>query len=98
MADKTNKTESLEKKAEAKVQKTPAKGSKPAKEKVPFTKKVSTFFKENKAELKKIVWYGRSQTIRTTLVVLVAMIICSAVISLLDFGFASVISALSRLL
>jgi len=97
MADKINKTEEAAEK-ETKVEKTPAKTAKPAKEKVPFTKKVASFFKENKAELKKIVWFSRSQTIRTTIVVLVAMVICSAAVSILDFGFSSVISALSKLL
>ncbi len=97
MADKTNKTEALET-SETKVEKTPAKAAKPVKEKVSFFKKIGTFFKENKAELKKIVWYGKNQTIRTTVVVLVALVICSAAISLLDLGFSSVISMLSRLL
>ena len=97
MADKTKKTEETEVK-DSKVEKAPAKAAKPAKDKVPFTKKVGTFFKENKAELKKIVWFSKSQTIKTTAVVLVAMLICSAAVSLLDIGFASVISALSKLL
>ncbi len=91
MADKNNQTEEVVKKNETKVEKTKA----PKKDKVPFTKKIGTFFRENRAELKKIVWYSRSQTVKTTIVVLVCMVICSAAISLLDFGFASVISFLS---
>ena len=94
MADKTNKTEE----AALKESKKAEKPAKPAKEKGAFFKKIALFFRENKAELKKIVWYGKSQTVKTTGVVLVAMVICSAAVSLLDFGFSSVISALSRLL
>ena len=95
MADKTTNTE--EAVEESKVEKAPAKAKKPAKEKVPFFKKIGTFFKENKAELKKIVWFGKSQTIRTTVVVLIALVICSAAISLLDIGFSAVISTLSKI-
>ena len=95
MADKTTNTE--ESVEETKVEKAPAKTKKPAKEKVSFFKKIGTCFKENKAETKKIVWFGKAQTIRTTIVVLVALIVCSAAISLLDIGFSSVITTLAKI-
>jgi len=47
---------------------------------------------------KKIVWYSREDTVRSTLLVLVAIVVFSAVISTLDFLFSSGLLALGRLI
>lgn len=90
MADNNNQAKDVEKAKETKP-------AKPKKEKVPFTQRLSKFWKSNIAELKKVTWYGKTQTINSTLLVLAALIICSAAICLLDFGFSSVIDVLSKI-
>ncbi len=60
--------------------------------------KISKFFKDLKSELKKIVWFGKEQTAKSTGLVLVALVICSALISLLDLGFSSLIMWLGKLI
>ena len=63
-----------------------AKSSKPG-----LGEKLKKFFKDNKSELKKIVWYGKKQTIKSTGLVLVCLIVVSAVISVLDLGLSNLI-------
>lgn len=53
--------------------------------------RVKKFFKDYKSELGKVSWYGRKQTIKSTGVVLVALIAVGAAISLLDLGFSHLI-------
>ncbi|MBP5256428.1 MAG: preprotein translocase subunit SecE [Clostridia bacterium] len=60
--------------------------------------KISKFFKDLKSELKKIVWFGKEQTAKSTGLVLIALVVCSAVISLLDLGFSSLIMWLGKLI
>lgn len=68
------------------------------KNKVSFKEKLSKFWRSNKSELKKIVWYSRKDTINSTFLVLVCLVICSIVVSILDLGFSSAIMALGKLL
>ena len=49
------------------------------------------FFRGTKSEFKKIVWPTPKQWIKNTLVVIVAVIICGALIALLDMLFGGVI-------
>ena len=95
MAENTTKTEQAAKpvKADPKPAAKAKKSNKPS-----LLKRLGTFLKECWAERKKIVWYSKDQTIHSTLLVLASLIVCSIVISFLDFGFSSVISMLSRLL
>ena len=90
MADTNNQAKDVEKAKSTKP-------AKPKKDKVPFFQRVKTFFKSNVAELRKVTWYGKTQTVNSTLLVLAALIICSAVIGLLDFGFSSGIDLLSKI-
>lgn len=59
--------------------------------------KIKKFFKDNKSELKKIVWYGKKQTIKSTGLVIVSLVIVSAVISLLDIGLSRLIMWIGNL-
>ena len=59
--------------------------------------RISRFFKGLKSELKKIVWYGKEQTAKSTGLVLVSLVVFSAIISLLDLGFSSLIMWLGKL-
>lgn len=58
----------------------------------------SRFIRENKSELKKIVWYSRADTIRSTVLVVVAIAVFSLVISSLDYAFSSALLAIGRLI
>ncbi len=53
--------------------------------------RLSKFFKDYKSEMKKVVWYGKKQTIKSTGVVIVALVAVSAVVSLLDLGLSNLI-------
>ena len=55
------------------------------------------FLRENKAELKKIVWYDRKSTIRSSIVVVVAIIVSAIFLGVLDFGFSQGLMALGKL-
>ncbi len=90
MADNENKTVAVEEK------KAPSKPEK--KDKPSFFKKIGDFFRACKSELKKIVWYSKQDTFNSTLLVVIVLIVCSAAISLLDYGFSSAVSALGKLL
>ena len=53
-----------------------------------FREKVGKFFRVYKSEIKKIVWLPWDQTKKSTLVVLVILIICAAAICLVDLGLS----------
>ena len=80
--------ESTADKAEAKAKK-PAKKAKKAK-----SHKVSTYLKDLKSELNKITWYSRKDTINSTILVCVVMVLFAAVIALVDYLFGSGIGLL----
>lgn len=50
------------------------------------TKKISKFFKEVKAELKKVIWPNRQQLVNNTLTVLASCILVGIVIWVVDLG------------
>ena len=90
MADveKVTETEVSEKETKVKDEKKKSpKSNKPG-----FGEKVKKFFKDYKSELKKIVWYDKKSTVKSTGVVIVCLVTVSAVISLLDLGLNSLIS------
>ena len=53
--------------------------------------KLKKFFKDNKSELKKVVWLSKEQTIKSTGLVIVVLVVVSAAISLLDLGLNGLI-------
>ena len=64
------------------------------KKKSGFGEKVKKFWRDYKSEFKKIVWPTRKQTVRSTAVVLVALVACALVIGLLDLAFSMGLNAL----
>jgi len=52
---------------------------------------VGTFLKEVKEELKKVTWASKEETIGTTVVVLVLVILLSAFIGIVDIGLSKII-------
>lgn len=47
-------------------------------------KKMASFFKEYRSEMKKIVWYPKNRVLRDTGIVVAALAVCGLVIGLLD--------------
>jgi preprotein translocase subunit SecE len=60
-----------------------------------FTRAVQ-FLREVKIELKKVTWPSRNQTLGSTLVVIVLVIIISLFLGIVDMGLSSVIRAVFR--
>ena len=58
-----------------------------------FREKIGKFLRVYKSEWKKIVWLPWNQTKKSTLVVLVVLIVCATVICLLDLGLFKGITA-----
>ena len=56
---------------------------------IKFREKIGKFFRVYKSEIKKVVWLPWDQTRKSTLVVLVVMIVAAAVVCLLDWGLST---------
>ena len=50
-------------------------------------KKQKHFWKDFKAELKKVIWPTRSQVVNNTIIVLAIVIIVTAIVAVLDIAF-----------
>ncbi len=82
----------------AKAEKTKADNPKAAKEKKPgFFKRLGRFFRELKAELKKVAWPSGSDTMKKTGIVVVCVIIVGVIVWIFDGIASSVIDALLSL-
>jgi len=95
MAENEKVTEAEVSAKETKVKddkKKSSKASKPG-----FGAKILKFFKDFKGELKKIVWYDKKSTFRSTGIVVVCLIIVSAVVSFFDLGLSNLISWIGSL-
>lgn len=106
MDNKDNKPLSEEPSADIKPEK--AKGASAAKakaedkkpekkNKLKFKEAASKFFREYKSELKKIIWYSREQTAKSTVIVVISIVAISAVIGGLDFLFAKALLWIGKL-
>ncbi len=60
-------------------------------------KRMSGFFKETKAELKKVSWPTKEQLMHNTGVILVFIIVATIILSLLDVGFGKLFEVLTQL-
>ncbi len=91
--EKVTETEVVEKETKVKDDKKKAtKASKPG-----FGTKILKFFKGFKSELKKIVWYDKKSTFKSTGIVIVCLVVVSAVVSLFDLGLSGLISWIGSL-
>lgn len=50
-------------------------------------KKQKHFWKDFKAELKKVIWPTRSQVVNNTIIVVVIVLIVTAIVAVLDIAF-----------
>ena len=53
-----------------------------------------TFLKEVRGELRKVAWPTRSEVVNYSIIVLIAVVILTTYISLLDFGFGEAVLSL----
>lgn len=82
----------------AKAEKTKADKTKAAKEKKPgFFKRLGRFFRELKAELKKVAWPSGRDTMKKTGIVIVCVIVVGVIVWIFDGIASSVIDALLSL-
>jgi preprotein translocase subunit SecE len=49
--------------------------------------KVGQFFRESRAELKKVVWPSRDDVVSSVKVVIISTILIAVILGLLDWGF-----------
>ncbi len=59
--------------------------------------KIAKFFKDYKSELSKVSWMPRNELVKSTLVVLVVLLVAAVAIGLLDFAFSSLVKLLSSI-
>jgi preprotein translocase, SecE subunit, bacterial len=98
MADLDNKKDVKNEKSEKKpaAANTSVNGKK--KEKTPLMEKVKRFLREYKSELKKIVWYGPKQTAKSTVLVVITIVVAAACIGGFDFLFSNLLNILGRVI
>lgn len=60
--------------------------------------RITKFFRDTKAELKKVTWPTKEQLIHNTGIVLAFIIIFTIILSLLDFGFQELFAWFTNLL
>ncbi len=58
--------------------------------------KVGQFFRESKAELKKVVWPTREDVFASLKVVIISTIVVAVILGLLDFGFSKAFQFIMR--
>ena len=59
---------------------------------------IGNYLRESKSELKKIVWASPKQITNNSVLVIVAIIVCGAAVSLIDFLFLSGVQGIIGLL
>lgn len=67
------------------------------KEKKQKNHKVRNFFRDLKAETKKITWFSKVDTIKSSALVIAIIVIFGAVLGLVDWGLSSLIALLANL-
>ena len=68
------------------------------KDKTPLIEKVKRFLREYRSELKKIVWYGPKQTAKSTVLVVITIVLAAACIGGFDFLFSNLLTTLGRII
>ena len=96
--EKMNQDGTAEKAKETKPAKAEKAKAKSDKDKQPgFFKRVGRFFRELKAELKKVAWPTRADTLKKTGIVIVCVIVVGIIVWIFDGIASSVIDALLSL-
>ena len=58
--------------------------------------KIGQFFRESKAELKKVVWPSRDDVVSSIKVVIISTIVVAVILGLLDFTFTEAFRAIMK--
>ncbi|MFA6856874.1 MAG: preprotein translocase subunit SecE [Treponema sp.] len=58
--------------------------------------KVGQFFRESRAELKKVVWPSRDDVVSSVKVVIVSTVVIAVILGLLDWGFTEVFRVIMK--
>ena len=58
--------------------------------------KVIQFFRESKAELKKVVWPSRDDVVSSVIVVIVSTFVVAVILGFLDLGFTAAFRAIMK--
>ena len=66
--------------------------------KLGFGERIVKFFKDTKAELKKVTWPTKDQLIHNTGVIIMFIILVTIILSVLDVAFGKMFQALSGIL
>ena len=61
-----------------------------------YTTKATTFLQEVQAEIKKVTWPSRKDTLGSTLVVIVTVFLIAGFLGIIDFGLSLLIGTLIR--
>ena len=75
-----------------------SKPDKPKKPKTPLKERIASFIREYKSELKKIVWYSKENTIKSSIFVIISLIICAALLGVIDFALSKAIIAIGSII
>ena len=75
-----------------------AKPDKPKKPKTPLKEKIASFIREYKSEMKKIVWFSKENTIKSSIFVIISLIICAALLGVIDFALSKAIMAIGSII
>ena len=59
--------------------------------------KVKKYFADLKSEMKKITWYSKKDTMKSSGLVIAVIVVFAAIIGLIDLGFAELIALLGRI-
>jgi preprotein translocase subunit SecE len=85
--------------AEKSAAKADVKNAAPKKKpKISVKEKVTKALREYRSELKKIVWYSREQTFKSSVIVIISVVIVGAFIGGLDYFFSSLLMWLGKLI
>lgn len=58
--------------------------------------KIGQFFRESKAELKKVVWPSHDDVVSSIKVVIISTIVVAVILGLLDFAFTEAFRAIMK--
>ena len=73
------------------------KKSKPAKAKKEKSKKASKFFADLKSEMKKITWFSKQDTLKSSGLVIAVLVVFAIVIGAIDWSFGQIVALLGTL-
>jgi preprotein translocase SecE subunit len=67
------------------------------KKKPGFFKRIASFFKEYRSEMKKVTWYPAAKVWHDTGIVVAALTVCGIIIGILDLVFTELILLLGQI-